>query len=164
MPPESTPAGSGVWHHWQELGHTSGKAVLSNRSVLLVEDNPDNKVLTLRAFRRAHFLNEIVVAREGAQALDYLFGRVRITGRDVRNRPAMILLDLHLPKIDGLEVLRRLRADERSSSIPVVVLTTSLETQDILDGYALGANSFVRKPVSFEEFAAQERSECFGFA
>ncbi|MGC3965668.1 MAG: response regulator [Rhodocyclaceae bacterium] len=120
--------------------------------ILLVEDNPDDEALTLRAFAKNKIGNEIVVARDGVDALDYLFGTGRHAGRDMSVMPALILLDLKLPRIDGLEVLRRLRADQRTSLLPVVVLTTSRELQDIQEAYRLGANSYVRKPVDFERF------------
>jgi len=115
--------------------------------ILLVEDNPDDEALTLRAFRKNSISNKVVVARDGVEALDYLFGT-----DSVERAPAVILLDLKLPRIDGLEVLRRIRADERTALLPVVILTTSKEQQDVSDGYRLGANSYIRKPVDFEKF------------
>jgi two-component system, response regulator len=131
-----------------------------NRSniILLVEDNPDDAELTLRAFRKSKILNEIVVVTDGVEALDYVFATGTYAGRNLEANPAVILLDLKLPKIGGLEVLRRLRADERTRRIPVVVLTSSNEERDILSSYDLGANSFVRKPVDFAQFleAAQQ--------
>jgi CheY-like chemotaxis protein len=131
-----------------------------NRSniILLVEDNPDDVELTLRAFRRSKVLNEIVVVTDGVEALDFVFATGVHAGRDSKPNPEVILLDLKLPKIGGLEVLRRLRADERTRRIPVVVLTSSNEERDILSSYDLGANSFVRKPVDFAQFvvAAQQ--------
>ncbi len=120
--------------------------------ILLVEDSPDDEALTLRAFRRNNIRNEIVVVHDGAEALDYLFGTGAYAGRDTSIRPEVILLDIKLPKIDGLEVLRRLRADERTKLTPVVILTSSKEEQDLIKGYTLGANSYVRKPVDFTEF------------
>jgi CheY-like chemotaxis protein len=120
--------------------------------ILLVEDNPDDEALTLRAFAKNKIANDIVVARDGVDALDYLFGTGRHAGRDTAVMPAVVLLDLKLPRIDGLEVLRRLRADGRTALLPVVVLTTSRELQDIQEAYRLGANSYVRKPVDFERF------------
>ncbi len=130
-----------------------------NRSniILLVEDSPDDVELTLRAFRRSKILNEIVVAADGVEALDYVFATGAHAGRDPGATPEVILLDLKLPKIGGLEVLRRLRADERTRRIPVVVLTSSNEERDILSSYDLGANSFVRKPVDFAQFAEAAR-------
>jgi two-component system response regulator len=120
--------------------------------ILLVEDNPDDEALTLRALRRANVGNDIVVARDGVEALDYLFGTGSYAGRDTRELPQVMLLDLKLPRIDGLEVLRRVRADERTRILPVVILTSSNEDRDRIDGYTLGANSYVRKPVDFNEF------------
>ena len=120
--------------------------------ILLVEDNPDDEALTLRALRRANVGNDIVVARDGVEALDYLFGTGPHVGRDTRQLPQVMLLDLKLPRIDGLEVLRRVRADERTCILPVVILTSSNEERDRIDGYTLGANSYVRKPVNFNEF------------
>ena len=125
---------------------------MRDKIILLVEDNPDDELLTLRALRKNNVLNKVVVARDGVEALDYLFGTGRHSGRDTAVMPQLILLDLKLPKIDGLEVLKRLRADERTRLLPVVILTSSREEQDMLDGYGLGANSYVRKPVNFEQF------------
>lgn len=129
-----------------------------SRIILLVEDNPDDVELTLRAFERSKAINDIVVARDGAEALEYLFATGVHAGRDVTLMPEVVLLDLNLPKIDGLEVLRRLRGDERTRRLPVVVLTSSNEEGDVLRSYDLGANSFVRKPVDFAQFleAAQQ--------
>lgn len=124
----------------------------SDKAILLVEDNPDDEALTLRAFRKNNILNPVVVARDGEAALDYLFGTGGHAGRDIREQPQVVLLDLKLPKIDGLEVLRRLRADPRTRLQPVVILTTSNEERDILSSYQLGANSYIRKPVDFEQF------------
>ncbi len=123
-----------------------------NKTILLVEDNPDDETLTLRAFLKNNILNPVVVARDGTAALDYVFGTGAYAGRDVRESPTVILLDLKLPKVDGLEVLRRLRADARTKLIPVVILTSSGEEQDIMTGYQLGANSYIRKPVDFNQF------------
>jgi two-component system response regulator len=125
---------------------------MRDKIILLVEDNPDDELLTLRALRKNNVLNKVVVARDGVEALDYLFGTGGHSGRDTAILPQLILLDLKLPKIDGLEVLKRLRADERTRLLPVVILTSSREEQDMLDGYGLGANSYVRKPVNFEQF------------
>ena len=125
---------------------------MTDKVILLVEDNPDDELLTLRALRKNAVTGEVVVARDGVEALDYLFGTGAHAGRDTGVMPQLILLDLKLPKIDGLEVLRRLRADERTRLLPVVILTSSREQQDMLEGYGLGANSYVRKPVNFEQF------------
>lgn len=125
----------------------------SNKSILLVEDNPDDEALAIRALKRHHIANEIVVAHDGVEALDYLFGTGIYTGRDISIKPTVILLDLKLPRIDGLEVLRRLREDERTKLLPVVVLTTSNEEQDLLNSYSLGCNSYIRKPVDFLQFS-----------
>jgi two-component system response regulator len=125
--------------------------------ILLVEDNPDDVELTLRAFRNSKILNEIVVASDGVEALDYLFATGAHAGRDRKLLPEVVLLDLKLPKIAGLEVLKRMRADERTRRIPVVVLTSSNEERDILSSYDLGANSFVRKPVDFAQFTEAAR-------
>ena len=129
-----------------------------NNIILLVEDNPNDVELTLRAFRKSKVLNEIRVVCDGVEALDYLFSAGTFAGRDPSAAPELVLLDLKLPKIDGLEVLRRMRADERTRRTPVVVLTSSGEERDIVSSYDLGANSFVRKPVDFGEFleAAQQ--------
>ena len=124
----------------------------SERPILLIEDNPDDEALTLRAFSKNRITNRVVVARDGVEAIDYLFGSETHEGRDTALMPALILLDLKLPRIDGLEVLRRIRADEHASLLPVVVLTTSREMQDIQQAYRLGANSYIRKPVDFERF------------
>ena len=125
---------------------------MSEKIILLVEDDPADEALTLRALEENHVVNEIVVARDGAEALDYLFGTGAYAGRDVRDLPQVVLLDLRLPKVDGLEVLRRIRADERTRILPVVILTTSGLEEDVVRGYRLGANSFVRKPVDFDSF------------
>jgi len=126
--------------------------MMTKKIILLVEDNPDDEELALMAFEQSEIVNKVVVVRDGAEALDYLFGTGRHINRDLSNMPAVVLLDLKLPKIDGLEVLRRLRADQRTNFIPVVVLTTSNEEQDLINSYKLGCNSYVRKPVDFTEF------------
>jgi two-component system response regulator len=126
-------------------------------TILLVEDNPDDEALTLRAFRMNNISNGVVVASDGAMALDYLFGTGEFDGRDVDDLPQVVLLDINLPKINGLEVLRRIRADERTATLPVVILTSSKEEQDLVEGYRCGANSYVRKPVDFEEFVRAAR-------
>lgn len=125
---------------------------MTDESILLVEDNPDDELLTLRAMKQNKIANVIVVARDGAEALDYLFGTGAYAGRESSPLPGLILLDLKLPKVDGLEVLRRLRDDKRTKLIPVVILTSSKEEQDRLSGYQLGCNSYVRKPVDFTAF------------
>ncbi|MFQ5779696.1 MAG: response regulator [Nitrospiria bacterium] len=125
---------------------------IEEKVILLVEDNPDDEALTLRALRRHKVKNKVVVVRDGVEALDYLFGSGPDAGGNVNRLPEVILLDIKLPKVDGLEVLRQLRADERTRLLPVVILTSSNEEQDLLKSYTLGANSFVRKPVDFTEF------------
>ncbi|OGU14055.1 MAG: two-component system response regulator [Geobacteraceae bacterium GWC2_53_11] len=124
-----------------------------NKWILLVEDNPDDEELTRRAIRKNNILNDLVVARDGAEALDFLLGTGAHAGRDTDNMPTVVLLDLKLPKIDGLEVLHRMRTDERSALVPVVILTSSREEQDIVSSYKLGCNSYIRKPVDFVQFS-----------
>lgn len=126
--------------------------MLTKGPILLVEDNPDDQKLTVRALKKNNITNDIVIAEDGVQALDYLFGTGQYAGRDPRQRPSLVLLDLKLPKIDGLEVLARLRADERTQMVPVVVLTSSKEEEDLITSYQRGANSYVQKPVNFLEF------------
>jgi two-component system response regulator len=128
-----------------------------NSIILLVEDNPDDVDLTLNAFEKSKLTNKIVVARDGEEALDYLFATGAHAGRDPKVMPAVTLLDLKLPKVDGLSVLRRIRGDERTRRLPVVVLTSSNEEKDIITSYNLGANSFVRKPVDFAQFVEAAR-------
>jgi two-component system response regulator len=123
-----------------------------NQMILLVEDNPDDEALTLRALKKNNIGNELIVVRDGAEALEFLFCTGAYADRDPLKKPQVILLDLKLPKVDGLEVLRRIRADERTRLLPVVILTSSKEEQDRINGYKLGANSYVRKPVDFTEF------------
>jgi two-component system, response regulator len=125
---------------------------MRDKVILLVEDNPDDELLTLRALKKNNVINEVVVARDGVEALDYLFATGKHDGRDTNVMPQLVLLDLKLPRIDGLEVLRKMRSDERTRLLPVVILTSSKEQQDMIDGYGLGANSYVRKPVNFERF------------
>lgn len=125
---------------------------MKDKVILLVEDNPDDEALTLHALGTNKIGNEVVVVRNGLEALDYLFGEGEYQGRDPRNSPAVVLLDLKLPKIDGLEVLKRIRENEYTALQPVVILTSSNEDEDRLKGYKLGANSYVRKPVDFDEF------------
>ncbi len=127
---------------------------MNGNVVLLVEDNPDDEALTIRALKKNKVVNEVIVARDGVEALEYLFGEGAHAGRDIREMPQVVLLDLKLPKLDGLGVLRRLRADERTKLLPVVILTSSNEEQDRMNGYGLGANSYVRKPVDFDQFVA----------
>ncbi len=121
-------------------------------TILLIEDNPDDEALTVRALKKNNIANEIVVARDGQEALDYLFGEGLFAGRDTTQLPQVALLDLKLPKIDGLEVLKQIRANPLTQRLPVVVLTSSNEEQDIITSYSLGANSYVRKPVDFTQF------------
>jgi two-component system response regulator len=130
---------------------------MGNKIILLVEDNPDDEALTLRAFAKNHISNEVMVARDGVEAVNYLFGTGAYAGRDVRVQPQVVLLDLKLPKLDGLEVLRRVRADERTQFLPVVILTSSKEEQDLIQSYRLGANSYIRKPVDFLQFSEAVR-------
>jgi len=125
---------------------------MNPKIILLVEDNPSDIGLTQRAMAKSHIANEMVVAEDGQEALDYLFGGGQYTGRDVNELPALILLDLKLPRVTGLEVLRQIRAGERTSRLPVVILTTSKEEQDISQSYDLHANSYIRKPVDFTKF------------
>ncbi len=127
------------------------------KSILLVEDNPDNVELNLRALRKHNITNQIVVMQDGAEALDYLFGTGNFEHRHACQTPTLILLDLKLPKVGGLEVLRRLRKDPRTRLVPVVVLTSSSEEKDVIESYSLGCNSYVRKPVDFVEFAEAVR-------
>lgn len=124
-----------------------------DKIILLVEDTEDDVLLALRAFKKSRILNEVKVVRDGAQALDYLFGQGEYAGRDRRDIPALILLDLKLPRVDGIQVLQRLRADEHLKYVPVVILTSSKEQEDLINGYKFGANSYIRKPVDFEQFA-----------
>jgi len=128
-----------------------------DETILLVEDNPDDVELTMRAFRKNNIANNVVVARDGVEALDYLFGRGAYADRNIKDTPRLILLDLKLPKVDGLQVLERLRADEHTKLTPVVILTSSKEEQDLISGYKTGANSYVRKPVDFNRFVEAVR-------
>jgi two-component system response regulator len=130
---------------------------MRDKTILLVEDNADDEALTLRAMKKNNVSNEVVVARNGVEALDYLFCTGAYAGRDSSVMPQVVLLDLKLPKLDGLEVLRRVRADERTKLLPIVILTSSNEEKDRIDGYGLGANSYVRKPVDFSEFLEAAR-------
>lgn len=130
---------------------------MNDKIILLIEDSPDDEELTRLALQESNILNQVVVARDGVEALDYLFGTGSYAGRDLSLMPQLILLDLKLPKLDGLEVLRRLRADERTRLLPVVILTSSNEERDLLSSYHLGANSYVRKPVDFGQFVEAVR-------
>lgn len=130
---------------------------MREKGILLVEDNPDDEALTIRALKANNLLNEIVVARDGAEAIDFLFGTGAYAGRDTTNQPELVLLDLNLPKLSGLEVLKKIRSDERTRLLPVVVLTTSDEDRDRVESYRLGANSYVGKPVKFEDFSKSVR-------
>ena len=125
---------------------------MDKKTILLVEDNPDDEALTLRAMKKNHIYNNVIIARNGAEALDYLFGTGQYANRDMGSMPAITLLDLKLPKVNGLEVLRRLRSDERTKLLPVVILTSSKEEEDLTNSYSLGANSYIRKPVDFTQF------------
>ncbi len=130
---------------------------MESKTILLVEDNADDEALTFRALMKNNIANQLIVARDGAEALDYLFGTGQYSGRDVTLGPQVVLLDLNLPKVGGLEVLRQLRANERTKLLPVVILTSSNEEQDRLRGYDNGANSYVRKPVDFNQFIESVR-------
>ena len=129
---------------------------MMEKVILLVEDNPDDIELTLRALRKSNIANKVVVARDGVEALDYLFGTGAYAGRDTDDQPQVVLLDLKLPRVDGLEVLKRIRADARTELVPVVILTSSREEQDLIQGYS-GANSYIRKPVDFDQFTEATR-------
>ncbi len=130
---------------------------MNNRTILLVEDNPDDVTLTLRALKKNNVTNDVIVAKDGVEALDYLFGTGPHAGREVAHMPDIVLLDLKLPRVGGLEVLRKIRADARTKLLPVVILTSSTEEKDLIEGYSLGANSYVRKPVNFVEFVEATR-------
>jgi len=125
---------------------------MKRKIILLVEDNPDDEVLALRALKKNHILDEVIVVHDGVEALDYLFGTGTYAYRDTAIMPQLILLDLKLPRMDGLEVLQQIRANERTKLLPVVILTSSNEEKDLFDGYNLGANSYIRKPVDFTQF------------
>ena len=130
---------------------------MESKVILLVEDNPRDEALTLRALKKSNIVNDVVVARDGVEALDYLFGTGAHADRDASDMPQLVLLDLKLPKVDGLQVLRRVREDERTRRLPVVVFTSSSEEEDLINSYNLGANSYVRKPVDFEQFLEAAR-------
>jgi len=125
---------------------------MNNKIILLVEDNPDDVALTMRALKKSKILNEVVVAQDGVEALEYLFGMGKYAERDARALPQVVLLDLKMPKMDGLEVLQRVRSDERTKLLPIVVMTTSSEDRDRVESYKVGANSYIRKPVDFNQF------------
>ena len=125
---------------------------MNNRKILLVEDNPDDIELTLRAFRKNNIKNEIIIKRDGAEALDFFFGKDGVAVNNCNDLPILTMLDLKLPKIDGLDVLKKIRSDKRTKLIPVVILTSSNEQSDLLSGYELGCNSYIRKPVDFNQF------------
>ncbi len=133
---------------------------MDNKIILLVEDNPNDVELTLRAFRKNNISNKVVVTKDGVEALDYLFGKGMYAGRDIKDLPVVTLLDLKLPKIDGMEVLKAIRQNEFTKLMPVVILTSSTQEQDVVNGYKLGANSYVRKPVDFKAF--MEASKLLG--
>jgi CheY-like chemotaxis protein len=126
--------------------------MMERKRILLVEDNPDDEMLALRALKKSNLANEISVVRDGAEALEFLFCEGAYASRDPLERPVVILLDLNLPKVDGLEVLKRIKQDDRTKRIPVVIMTTSVEERDLVDSYNYGANSYVRKPVDFNQF------------
>src|SRR5256714_7990898 len=130
---------------------------MDNKVILLVEDNRRDEVLTLRALKKSNIVNDVVVARDGVEALDYLFGTGTHAGRDMSIMPQLILLDLKLPKVDGLQVLQKIRAEEHTRRLPVVIFTSSSEEEDMIKSYDLGANSYVRKPVDFEQFLEATR-------
>ena len=130
---------------------------MPKQTILLVEDNPDDEALTVRALKKHNIANNIVVARDGVEAVDFLFGTGQYAGRDVAEKPQIVLLDLKLPKMDGIEVLRRIRANSGTEMLPVVILTSSKEESDVIEGYRNGCNSYVRKPVNFDEFLEAAR-------
>lgn len=125
---------------------------MNRKVILLVEDNPDDEALTLRALKKNRLSNEVIVARDGEEAINYLFALSSFVGRDITDWPAVVLLDIQLPKVGGLDVLKRIRSDERTRRMPVVILTSSKEERDLIQSYDLGVNSYVRKPVNFDEF------------
>ena len=131
---------------------------MSNMTILLVEDNPDDEMLAIRALKKTKIESKVVVARDGEEALDYLFGTGKYDGRDIKEQPHVVFLDLQLPKLSGIQVLQRLRADENTKALPVVLLTSSDEQCDIIDCYKSGANSYIHKPVEFSEFTSQVRA------
>ena len=130
---------------------------MKDKVILLVEDNPDDVELTKMAFEKINIANKVIVAKDGVEALDYLFGTGIYTDRDIKDLPVVVLLDLKLPKIDGLEVLKRIRQNKTTKLIPIVILTSSAEQEDLINGYSLGANSYIRKPVEFDQFVESMR-------
>jgi len=130
---------------------------MENKVILLVEDNPRDEALTLRALKKSNIANDVIAARDGVEALDYLFGTGKYAERDMHDMPQLILLDLKLPKVDGLQVLRKIRENEHTRRLPVVIFTSSSEEEDMIKSYELGANSYVRKPVDFEQFLEATR-------
>ncbi len=130
---------------------------MKEKAILLVEDNPNDVKLTLHALKKNNIANEVVVAEDGVEALEYLFGEGAYADRDTAQLPSLVLLDLKMPRLDGLDVLKRLRADDRTKLLPIVILTSSKEEQDLIAGYSLGANSYVRKPVDFDQFTEAVR-------
>jgi two-component system response regulator len=131
-----------------------GESIMKDKVIPLAEDNPDDVQLTLRALKKNNILNEVIVAPDGVEALDYLFGAGKYAVRDTNIKPQAILLDIKMPRMDGLEVLNRKRSDERTKLLPVIILTTSSEEKDRIESYKLGANSYIRKPVDFIQFAS----------
>ncbi|ARU55159.1 MAG: response regulator [Pseudomonadales bacterium] len=129
-----------------------------NTTILLVEDNPDDEALALRALKKTEIQNDVIVARDGQEALDYVFAEGKFEGRDINDCPRLILLDIKLPKLSGLDVLKNIRKDNRTQLIPVVLLTSSDEARDMIEGYRSGANSFISKPVDFNEFVNQVKT------
>ena len=130
---------------------------MKNKRILLVEDNPDDQELTMRALKKNNIGNEIVLAKDGQEAIDYLFGKGTYSSRDMSEMPQIVLLDIKLPKVDGIEVLKQIRADKRTKMLPVVILTSSKEEKDMVDSYNFGANSYIRKPVDFNQFTESVR-------
>ncbi|MEO6392879.1 MAG: response regulator [Pyrinomonadaceae bacterium] len=130
---------------------------METKIILLVEDNPRDEALTLRALKKSNIMNTVVVVRDGVEAIDYLFGTGAYAGRDLTLMPQLVMLDLKLPKVDGLQVLKKIREDERTNRLPVVIFTSSSEEEDVLTSYKLGANSYVRKPVDFDQFLEATR-------
>lgn len=154
---QEVPKGSGRVLPSILVGIMAESPVMRDETILLVEDNPDDELLTRRILKKSNVCNEVVVARDGAAALDYLFGAGTYEGRDLGTMPQVILLDLDLPKVDGLEVLRHIRSDERTRRLPTVIFTSSEDQEDLVAGYGLGTNSYVRKPLDLTQFRAAVR-------